>query len=996
MMQYKRGDYPGALANLNKALDTCLQRSVGRLPYYLLQSHKAVVLSAMGSHDISYGILEEYVISLNTATTNPMGDIDLIETGKIVAHLLVLSFHNLSVQLAHLKRWDKAIEISARVLSLVESGMHQAQPMSLHFVHAHSASLRMGKAGSLSIRSFSAIRPDDDEGGQGRKKGKAGSPNSSMRADSFSLDSNIGDPREGRWNKWLAVAGQGRTVAPLLIQLSRPEVESSASLDDVPKRGFENCSTVLDAAAHQFPNLDQMEVCPDQVLGTVCRTILQFVDEGSYSNSDGAAVERFEQIENLLDEDLFECCGQLQWDVQVYGIMAKASFFYSHLEDYETTVKLAQRALEIATKQQEKAGYHVSICQLCIGACLLRAGQYDDAFSIGKAALSYCHGLSEMELQESNVRSQMEDVLVGSSHLMALAHIFLGNSKVALKLSKIAKQHIKSTSYYGDKSTLQFTQVSRVYEIAMSMNELTQDTSRFQPAPKRGPGTWVDKISRVVPNKFVPGALHRNLPELYGDRTKSSRRSGSAMSIEFLQPGEEVVNEILGKESFQSRANTSLDPSISQPGTACARRYSWTGRYSASLGQSDSEDAKGIASHSMTAPLRQQSNSLQILDNPRTVGVSAMSSLPASRMQTSQSRCQVTNRARGASTPYGQLETSGVRAPADPSLTGHMWVDELMHGKEEMRQRYASDPSSNVYFAKVYSRAKDQNSLLLDPLTRVEPIKTYVVGDHLRPQVGGARAPLENKPSSASVKAPHLLRDWGPDPTLILRRHASLGTRNSMSSIALRSHTSLGLHSEGHGNVVDLDVSDISEHARRASLKFDMNQLRVMKHAPFDSVVASSALGLFVSRGKRHVLLEDVDRYCAEKKARPVTKTNWAEATSLDGRLLRRRGPVSTAKSSVSRPWHWSHAPEPSAFLHSEVGVGRVANKHYRVAPYGQNLTPAAKQAYGTNGAPVLGSRSLQTVEVSQVAVVESAELSRRPAFSSMSTVSNRCLSGFV
>jgi len=1003
-MHYKRGDYQGALELLNKALDTCLQHSVGKLHYYLLQSHKSVVLSAQGSHDKSHAILEEYLVTLNSATKDPLGSIQLIETQKIVSHLLVVSFHNLSVQLAYLKRWDEAIEITARVLSLMHSGVHRAQPISRMFVQAHAASLRVQKVGASAARLCSSTEVGDEKHGPGGRRGRGGSLTSSMDLDSLSFNAGTDAPREGRWNKWLAIAGQGRAVAPLIIELRRPEVDSLASLDNVPARGFKDYTKVLDAAAQQFPKLDSVEVCPEEVLGTVSRAILHFADEGSYSNSEVAAAERYEQIEKLLDEDLFEFCGQLRWDVQVYGIMSKAYFFYNRLQDYETAAKHAQRALDKAQEQEEGSGYEAALCQLCIGACLLKAGHHDDAFNIGKEALTYCHGLSGDELQEPRIRVQMEDILVGASQLMALAHIFLGNGKVALKLSKIAKEHIKYASYYGNKNSLQYMQVSRVYEVTMSMGELTEDKNRFQSARKREEPR-VEKISSIVPTNFVPGALHRNLPELYPGKSQGSRRSRSALSIDFVLPGEEVVHEVVNKkqESSPSLAGSpaqQVDPDASRS----LRRYKWTGRYAAAMNaptdEAQFEDASAIASVSMTAHLTQQPNGTSFLEQPQTGRTDGLASMSPSRRQTSQNRLEIKT-ARTASTPYGQLAVSGPKVPPDPSFTGHRFVDELIHDKEEIRRRYASEPSSNVFFAKVYARARDQNSMLCDPLARVMPEKKFVVGDHLRPQVGGARPP-KTSASSIGGQPTHLLRDWGPDPTLELRRFSStrLGTRSGRKPVAARSRTAMGLQSGAHEHALDVDVSgstnqssmDSFETARRESLKFDMNEVRVKKHAPLLSVLRQSAMGLFYSREERNFLLEDADRHCRETKGQSLLSTSWPE---VEDPIRTRSRPVSTAKSSVARPWHWSHAPEPSHYLHQDRGE-KHSNDHYRVMPYGESLTPAAKLAYGTNGTPALGHRALQSVQVSQRDIVASAELSRRPKVSSVSTVSTRSLSGFA
>ena len=1004
MTLYKRGDYLGALDKLNTALESCLNGSVGRLPYYILQSHKATVLSAMGSHQYSLETLQGYIPSLNSAKKNPLGDLELIETGKIVSHLLVISFHNLSVQLAHLKRCKEAFETTAHVLSLVESGLHPAQPIRRHFVHAHSASLRVGKAGCSAPQSYSLQEADyEDPEGQSARK--------SMEQSSWSLDSSrVNAPKEGRWNRWLALAGKGRAVAPILVDLPQPDVETLAGLENAPKKGaFREYQMVLDAANEQFPKLDSMEECPAEVLGTVSRAILHFVQEGLHSNSNDVAEERYEQVQKLLDHDLFEHCGSLRWDVQVYGIMAKAYFCYNRLEDYEATLQFAQAALDRIPSEAEgvRRDYHEAVIQLCIGACLLRGGQHDDAFNLGKTALVFCHRLSDEKLQDPANRMQMEDILVAASQLMALAHIFLGNSEVALKLSQIAKDHIKNTSF-SNKSNIQFMQVSRVHEITMSMNELKTDKGGFQSKKKKSESMWMDKISSLVFTKFVPGALHRNLPELYPAKRLQSRkqtrshlssgRSHSSLSIDFQLPGEQVVQDVL-KPPEDAGSKSQKDFGV--------KRYKWTGKFSATLTDvPDLADASAIASVSMTALPVQES----CLDG-RT--------MPASPYAHDKHLMPpvTTNKQRSgrAKTPYGHLETSGLSLPPDSTRTGHPWVDELMHGKErkeEVRQRFASDPSAHLYFAKVYHLAKDQNSQLLDPTAKVMPRKKFAVGDHTRWEVGGSKG------TPQSTRNPRqLLRDWGPDPTRLLRNYSRDTTEHYVRTAdPARAQTVLGLSPE---RTIDMDMSGstvgmaTTESGRIG--KLDLNEMRVLKHVPYDSVTRQSVLGLFVSKEERRSLLTDVDEYCIEKNLRPVTGVKWPEAEAIDwtksahattrssrdnagGKSAKKETDVHntptrlypTAKrESVSRPWHWSHAPEPSPYVHGS---------RFRALPWGQNLSPAARQAYGDNGSAAFGEHALASVSVSQQAMVRSADLSRKPEFAmgramTVSNVANRSLS---
>ena len=170
-------------------------------------------------------------------------------------------------------------------------------------------------------------------------------------------------------------------------------------------------------------------------------------------------------------------------------------------------------------------------------------------------------------------------------------------------------------------------------------------------------------------------------------------------------------------------------------------------------------------------------------------------------------------------------------------------------------------------------------------------------------------------------------------------------------------------------------------------------------------------MGAFVSRGERDAILHDVDRYCIENNAHPVTATPWPEedeqsqyrlrssrstgssfnvqrereiqlSSTADSQVNTRLYPTA-AKTSVARPWYWTHAPE----YPTSSGQNKL-----RVEPYGENLTPAAKQAYGSNGSAAFGVRSLGTVRISQQDIVNGAELSKKPASSSITTVSTRSL----
>ena len=116
------------------------------------------------------------------------------------------------------------------------------------------------------------------------------------------------------------------------------------------------------------------------------RAILHFVQEGLHSNSNDIAEERHEQVQKLLDKICLSIAGHCAGTCRCTGLW-RGHFCYNPPRIMRPLFDLRRR-LWIGFREAEgvRQDYHEAVVQLCIGACLLRGGQHDDA-SICKTAL---------------------------------------------------------------------------------------------------------------------------------------------------------------------------------------------------------------------------------------------------------------------------------------------------------------------------------------------------------------------------------------------------------------------------------------------------------------------------------------------------------------------------------------------------------------------------------------------------------------------------------
>ena len=129
-------------------------------------------------------------------------------------------------------------------------------------------------------------------------------------------------------------------------------------------------------------------------------------------------------------------------------------------------------------------------------------------------------------------------------------------------------------------------QVSRVYELALSMSEMVEKhTVPFVPSTRTRLRTG--KCSEILPSNFVPNALRRNLRNVSGHMkyVETPARSRTASLHHAYIYGPEDLNSAQEKVGFPPSGGIldgdidfNKDP-VSAPRTLPGRRYKWSGKY---------------------------------------------------------------------------------------------------------------------------------------------------------------------------------------------------------------------------------------------------------------------------------------------------------------------------------------------------------------------------------------------------------------------------------
>ncbi|KAJ1492368.1 hypothetical protein T484DRAFT_1881010 [Baffinella frigidus] len=205
----------------------------------------------------------------------------------------------------------------------------------------------------------------------------------------------------------------------------------------------------------------------------------------------------------------------------------------------------------------------------------------------------------------------------------------------------------------------------------------------------------------------------------------------------------------------------------------------------------------------------------------------------------------------------------------------------------------------------------------------------------------------------------------GPSPVLLPRATTASPTFLASSGAAGwrdARRISLGTGESPQGRETWVDA--------RRSDRLDMNALRVTKSEALQKTIASSALSLFASKRGRKMIMSAMEDHVG------------GEMPFLED--LKEREETRRRPDAVARPFYWSHAPEPSIYLHAlpshrrtsdrkpsqgeSAGAGArggalrtaTANRGYRATPFASGQTPAASQASGAPNVrvPTLGARA--------------------------------------
>lgn len=219
-----------------------------------------------------------------------------------------------------------------------------------------------------------------------------------------------------------------------------------------------------------------------------------------------------------------------------------------------------------------------------------------------------------------------------------------------------------------------------------------------------------------------------------------------------------------------------------------------------------------------------------------------------------------------------------------------------------------------------------------------------------------------------------IIKDWGPDKTGSLRRR-SKSYLNQLLSDGQEVPTEEAPHSKTvKGQLVD------SKDPQRVHVS--LNKQRVGKHAPLEQCISRSILGMFHSKGTRKRLLDELEK----RQGFKLADLDWTqELPDINQKNLDTHAPraVPQEEGPAKRPFYWSHPPEGSMYLRGKSrasGGPPQSNKFYRAMPYGSDLSPAAKLAYGAQPkTPIIGNRAAQSTLVDPNLLVLSAELSRAP-----------------
>jgi hypothetical protein len=227
MIRFRASEFYESLEFLDRALAVyeASAGAVGRLPFVLVQSHRACCFTMLSQHETALRTLELLLPAFSSVAMLPMGKhATLLDAHDVIAHGLVVAVHNTAVSLTYLGRHDEAKHARVRSLSLLSADDFPQQPMGRLLSYAYSACLHPSMPPELPH----IVRPQT----QKNSDRSVSFTDSNKLAETGGSGAGHGAAATGSWRRWLAVVGEGDNLAPVWLHCPAPPARAKQQVLD--------------------------------------------------------------------------------------------------------------------------------------------------------------------------------------------------------------------------------------------------------------------------------------------------------------------------------------------------------------------------------------------------------------------------------------------------------------------------------------------------------------------------------------------------------------------------------------------------------------------------------------------------------------------------------------------------------------------------------------------------------------------------------------------
>ena len=227
MIRFKASEIYESLELLDRALAVyeASAGAVGRLPFVLIQSHRACCFTMLSQHETAMRTLELLLPAFSSVAMLPMGKhATLLDAHDVIAHGLIVAVHNTAVSLTYLGRHDEAKNARVRSLSLLSVDDFPQQPMGRVLSYAYSACLHPSKPPELPH----IVRPQT----QKNTDRSVSFTDSNQLAETGGSGAGQGAAGSSSWRRWLAVVGEGDNLAPVWLHCPAPPARAKQQVLD--------------------------------------------------------------------------------------------------------------------------------------------------------------------------------------------------------------------------------------------------------------------------------------------------------------------------------------------------------------------------------------------------------------------------------------------------------------------------------------------------------------------------------------------------------------------------------------------------------------------------------------------------------------------------------------------------------------------------------------------------------------------------------------------